>query len=91
MKLSVPSKLLTAAVALSSRQGGAFQLSPPTIASRSSFERKLTSLYLSSPSPDDLRRIMEEESNNPATLAASAERMKSMTPEVRGCSVKALC
>ena len=28
-----------------------------------------------------MRRIMEEESMNPATLAESAERMKNMTPE----------
>ncbi|KAL3797510.1 hypothetical protein HJC23_009874 [Cyclotella cryptica] len=81
MKLSLPCKLLTAAIALSSYQGGAFQLTSPTIASHSSSRRMATCLHLSTPSPDDLRRIMEEESTNPATLAESAERMKSMTPE----------
>lgn len=39
-----------------------------------------TVLY-STPSPDELRRIMEEESTNPDTLAASAAAMKNMTPE----------
>lgn len=35
----------------------------------------------STPSPDEIRRLMEEESSNPVTLAESAERMKNMTPE----------
>jgi hypothetical protein len=35
----------------------------------------------STPSADDMRRIMEEESTNPETLAASAAAMKNMTPE----------
>lgn len=35
----------------------------------------------STPSPEDIRKMMEEESSNPTTLAESAERMKNMTPE----------
>jgi len=35
----------------------------------------------STPSPEDIRRLMEEESSDPKTLADSAERMKNMTPE----------
>mmetsp|Transcript_11395 Transcript_11395/g.18872 ORF Transcript_11395/g.18872 Transcript_11395/m.18872 type:complete len:420 (-) Transcript_11395:5173-6432(-) len=35
----------------------------------------------STPSPEDIRRMMEEESSDPKTLAESAERMKSMTPD----------
>ena len=35
----------------------------------------------STPSPEDIRKIMEEESSDPSSLADSAERMKNMTPE----------
>lgn len=35
----------------------------------------------STPSPEEMRRIMEEEATNPETLAASAAAMKSMTPQ----------
>lgn len=82
MKLSVQTKLL---IAVAFSQVTAFQHHPiPNLLGRSSWQqRPVPSLYLSTPSPDDMRRIMEEESMNPATLAESAERMKSMTTEVR--------
>lgn len=35
----------------------------------------------STPSPEEMRRVMEEEATNPETLAASAAAMKSMTPQ----------
>jgi len=35
----------------------------------------------STPSPEEIRRLMEEEASNPQTLAESAERMKNMTPD----------
>jgi len=80
MKLSIPTKIL--AVAVLSSTGAAFQLQYPTITRGSSWRHPSTSVSMSTPSPDDMRRIMEEESMNPATLAESAERMKNMTPEV---------
>lgn len=81
MTLSIPARLLTI-VALSS-QGASFQLHHLTQVRHSSWRPETTSaLHLSAqPSEGDMRRIMEEESMNPATLAESAERMKNMTPE----------
>ena len=79
MKLSIPTKLL--AVSALSSQGAAFQLQNGLVARHSSWRQK-SSAVCSTPSQDDMRRIMEEESMNPATLAESAERMKSMTTEV---------
>ena len=35
----------------------------------------------STPSPEDIRKMMEQEASDPKTLAESAERMKSMTPD----------
>ena len=35
----------------------------------------------STPSPEDIKRMMEAEASDPTTLAESAERMKNMTPE----------
>ena len=37
----------------------------------------------STPSPDEMRKIMEEESANPEVLSQSAAAMKNMTPQVR--------
>jgi hypothetical protein len=42
--------------------------------------RKQWELF-STPSPEDIRKLMEEEASNPTTLAESAERMKNMTPD----------
>lgn len=80
MKLSTPAKLLTV-TALTS-QGAAFQLQHGLVSHCSSWRQKSSAVW-STPSQDDMRRIMEEESMNPATLAESAERMKNMTTEVR--------
>lgn len=81
MKLSIAVPTLLA-LALSPLQGGlAFQ---PTPRNNVSPRRTLStsSLQMSTPSsPEEMRRIMEEEANNPATMAESAERMKNMTPE----------
>jgi hypothetical protein len=81
MKLSM--KIFTAAIVIS--QGSAFQTQQhrhQLAADRSSWQQRLSPLFLSTPSDDDMLRIMKEESMDPATLAESAERMKSMTPEV---------
>lgn len=80
MKLYI--NLFTAAIATS--QGAAFQLKHRTgdVASRFSWGQRVSPQYLSTPSEDDMLRIMQEESMNPATLAESAERMKNMTQEV---------
>ena len=81
MKLSFPARLLTI-VAISS-QGASFQLHHLTQVRHSSWRPETTSAlhFSAQPSEEDKRRIMEEESMNPATLAESAERMKNMTPE----------
>jgi hypothetical protein len=81
MKLCI--KIFTAAIAIS--QGAAFQTQQfghQLAADRSSWRQRSSPLFLSTPSDDDVLRIMKEESMDPATLAESAERMKSMTPEV---------
>ncbi|KAL3772756.1 hypothetical protein ACHAWO_004118 [Cyclotella atomus] len=80
MKLCI--KIFTAAIAIS--QGAAFQTQQfghQLAADRSSWRQRSSPLFLSTPSDDDVLRIMKEESMDPATLAESAERMKSMTPE----------
>jgi hypothetical protein len=42
--------------------------------------RHAVSVLRAGPSPEDLRRLLAEEAMNPATLAETAERMKSMKP-----------
>lgn len=86
MKLSIAcSTALAAAWSLSGSH--AFQAVPfsgnaLTLARRCTAINHATSTSLhSTPSDDDIRRIMEEESTNPATLADSAAAMKNMTPE----------
>eukprot|EP00579_Thalassiosira_antarctica_P006675 CAMPEP_0201883238 /NCGR_PEP_ID=MMETSP0902-20130614/15230_1 /ASSEMBLY_ACC=CAM_ASM_000551 /TAXON_ID=420261 /ORGANISM="Thalassiosira antarctica, Strain CCMP982" /LENGTH=437 /DNA_ID=CAMNT_0048411977 /DNA_START=28 /DNA_END=1338 /DNA_ORIENTATION=- len=81
MKLSVASSaILAVTLSVSSLTGShAFQASPNNaLAQRTA--NHATSLF-STPSAEDMRRIMEEESTNPATLAESAAAMKNMTPE----------
>ena len=84
MKLSFASSLL--AVALSLCKGGttyAFHAAAPNnpISRHSTSAHQYATPLFSTPSPEDMARIMEEESTNPATLADSAEAMKNMTPE----------
>jgi hypothetical protein len=67
------------AIALKLKGNHAFQASPGAFAWRTTAHA--SPLLFSTPSADDLRRIMEEESTNPDTLAASAAAMKNMTPE----------
>jgi len=70
-------------------RGNSFQPSPAQtantfsrrVANPSSSSSSWRPLHMSTPSPEEMRRLMEEESRNPATLAESAERMKNMTPE----------
>ena len=82
MKLSAAPSALLAAVALSVSPLHAFQAAaPPGALSRSPAHQHATTALFSTPSDEDVRRIMEEESTNPATLADSAEAMKNMTPE----------
>mmetsp|Transcript_14109 Transcript_14109/g.30665 ORF Transcript_14109/g.30665 Transcript_14109/m.30665 type:complete len:431 (-) Transcript_14109:92-1384(-) len=80
MKLSIASTtILAVTLSLSPMKGShAFQAAHSALARRTS--NHATTLF-SSPSADDVRRIMEEESTNPATLADSAAAMKNMTPE----------
>eukprot|EP00581_Thalassiosira_minuscula_P010600 CAMPEP_0183722122 /NCGR_PEP_ID=MMETSP0737-20130205/14174_1 /TAXON_ID=385413 /ORGANISM="Thalassiosira miniscula, Strain CCMP1093" /LENGTH=431 /DNA_ID=CAMNT_0025952233 /DNA_START=49 /DNA_END=1344 /DNA_ORIENTATION=- len=78
MKLSLASGAIWA-IALSFRGSHAFQAAPQNVLSRRAATRP--SALSSTPSDDDVRRIMEEESTNPQTLADSAAAMKNMTPE----------
>jgi len=43
--------------------------------------QKQWALFSTTPSPEDIRRMMEAEASDPKTLAESAERMKNMTSE----------
>jgi hypothetical protein len=43
--------------------------------------RQAVKAFRSTPSPEELKKALMEESMNPATLAETAERMKSMKPE----------
>ena len=55
----------------------AFQATAPSaITTRWSVVHHDTTPLFSTPSADDIKRIMEEESTNPATLADSAAAMK---------------
>lgn len=80
MKLPVASSaVLALTLSLSPLKGSnAFQST-----SINAFARRVThaTAIFSTPSADDMRRIMEEEAKNPATLAESAAAMKNMTPE----------
>ena len=78
MKVSLAySTILTVVLSLSKGGSFAFQAAAPL----SRLPTHHATTLFSTPSPDDMRRIMEEESTNPATLAESAEAMKNMTPE----------
>ena len=68
------------AIALKLKGNDAFQASPGAFTWRTTAHATPTLLF-STPSADDMRRIMEEESTNPDTLAASAAAMKNMTPD----------
>jgi hypothetical protein len=77
MKLSIASSAILAVLSLTGSH--AFQATPSaTIARRVA---STSSLLFSTPSPEEMRRIMEEESQSPEVLAQSAEAMKNMTPE----------
>jgi len=78
MKLSIASSAILA-VNLSLSGSHAFQSAPNNALARRTAP-SATSLF-STPSAEDMRRIMEEESENPQTLADSAAAMKNMTPE----------
>mmetsp|Transcript_4311 Transcript_4311/g.9670 ORF Transcript_4311/g.9670 Transcript_4311/m.9670 type:complete len:426 (+) Transcript_4311:48-1325(+) len=78
MKLSVASSAILA-VTLSFTGSHAFQSVPSNALARRTAP-SATSLF-STPSAEDMRRIMQEESENPQTLADSAAAMKNMTPE----------
>mmetsp|Transcript_42381 Transcript_42381/g.90180 ORF Transcript_42381/g.90180 Transcript_42381/m.90180 type:complete len:437 (-) Transcript_42381:968-2278(-) len=81
MKLpTASSAILAVTLSLCSPKGSnAFQSCPNNALARRTASHA-TSLS-STPSADDMRRIMEEESTDPAVLAESAAAMKNMTPE----------
>ena len=84
MKITASSSTTLAIALLFSPINGsyAFQSSSSALTRRVAARTTATPTVLySTPSPDELRRIMEEESTNPDTLAASAAAMKNMTPE----------
>lgn len=70
--------IVTAAIFLIAGGCNAFQTVAPR--SRCAVVHGVKPLF-STPSPEEMRRIMEEEATNPETLAASAAAMKSMTPQ----------
>ena len=80
MKLSIAcSTILAVTLSLSPIRGNhAFQSAPGALTRRAAAHA--TPLF-STPSAEDMRRIMEEEATNPDTLAASAAAMKNMTPD----------
>jgi hypothetical protein len=80
MKLSIAcSTILAVTLSLSPiSKNHAFQTAPGARTRRAGAH--VTPLF-STPSADDMRRIMEEEATNPETLAASAAAMKNMTPD----------
>ena len=80
MKLSIAcSTILAVTLSLSPIRGNhAFQSAPGAFTRRAAIHA--TPLF-STPSAEDMRRIMEEEATNPETLAASAAAMKNMTPD----------
>jgi hypothetical protein len=83
MKIAASSSSTLAIALLFSPINGsyAFQSSSGALTSRTAARTTPNTVLYSTPSPDELRRIMEEESTNPDTLAASAAAMKNMTPE----------
>jgi hypothetical protein len=80
MKLSITcSTILAVTLSLSPiRVNHAFQSAPSALARHAAV--RATSLF-STPSAEDMRRIMEEEASDPEVLAASAAAMKNMTPD----------
>ena len=80
MKLSIASSTILA-VALSLSPGHAFRAAAPAALGRRITAAPHDGPLFSTPSADDMRRIMEEESTNPKTLADSAAAMKNMTPD----------
>ena len=83
MKLSIASStILAVTLSLSSDNGGhAFQASTTPVNALARRAISHAAPLFSTPSDEDIRRIMEEESKNPATLADSAAAMKNMTPQ----------
>lgn len=74
------SSLLAVALAFSPYKGSHSFQTRPGVSVRRVATTSANPIF-STPSADDMRRIMEEESTNPDTLAASAAAMKNMTPE----------
>ena len=81
MKLSIASSALVAVLSLTGNH--AFQQATPsaTLGRRTA---AASSVLFSTPSPEDMRRIMEEESTNPEVLAQSAAAMKNMSSDDMG-------
>ena len=82
MKLSIAYSALLA-VALSLSPSNAFHnpLPTPTLHRRTTSS---TTLFSSTPTPEEMKRIMEEESTNPEVLAQSAAAMKNMSSDDMG-------
>lgn len=84
MKLSIAYSALLA-VALSLSPSYAFQTNPlPTLHRRTTHDTSSTTLFSSTPTPEEMKRIMEEESTNPEVLAQSAAAMKNMSSDDMG-------
>ena len=85
MKLSIAYSALLA-VALSLSPSYAFQTNPlpAQLHRRTTHDVSSTILFSSTPTPEEMKRIMEEESTNPEVLAQSAAAMKNMSSDDMG-------
>ena len=83
MKLSIAYSALLA-VALSLSPSYAFQTNPLPTLHRRTNDASSTTLFSSTPTPEEMKRIMEEESTNPEVLAQSAAAMKNMSSDDMG-------
>jgi len=74
-----PTLTVTGILGLGVSACGAFRTFPHNVAVRNA--RRHSEVLFSTPSPEEMKRILEEESNNPQVLADSAEAMKNMSPK----------